>query len=94
MPFICSFCTLRPGVKGRRVGPGKCKLTDDNIAGVEMLLKQSHPDAANLVDPLQKCPSGLGVCGYRFRRRSSKARRVLKYQRNRPALSGCFRARS
>ena len=61
MVFTCSFCRLIPGEKGRREGGGKLTLSDDNIAGVIMLLKQQWPQHAECADLLE-AGKGATVC--------------------------------
>ena len=57
MAFTCSFCMLVPGRNGRRDGPGKCRLTNDNVAAAKMLLKQQHPRHTQHVDLLVVMPN-------------------------------------
>ena len=43
MVFMCAFCRLLPEDNGRRNGPGKLALRDENLPASKMLLKQQWP---------------------------------------------------
>ena len=53
MVFHCSFCALVAGRNPRIDGPGKCKVTNDNVMAVQALLKERYPDHIDAVAQLE-----------------------------------------
>ena len=58
MVFTCSLCSLLPNFKGRKVGPGKCTLTDVNFDAACALLLRRWPQSTSFVQQL-KLPAVL-----------------------------------
>jgi len=58
MVFMCSLCVLHPDLSGRKLGPGKCTLTDVNFDAACALLKRRWPQSTSFVEQL-KLPAVL-----------------------------------